>query len=721
MYRAWKQVLAGVTALTLTAALYPGTVPAAAGDGKQETEIVRDDISETKTAGSASTEAELSDRSATEETESEVIGSMSPQEAYLSESLQKAAQIIMDNQGDMRDVYAQTSWESDGEPLPETFDLREKGVVTSVKNQEPWGTCWAFATMAASESSILSDLHLSVEEYAQQYGQEMDLSERHLCWFGVNALPAADDYPEGEYPYDSAQAGEGLYTLDSFDVLPLNTGGNMFVSLSLISSGIGVVDEAFAPYQNEDGTTDSEGDWSLPESDRFIQSLELKDVNILMTPARYDADGNYTYDPDAVEAMKKELMKGRVLAAAFHSDTSMPDLPPEKKRKALSDLIGDQDVLTEEELNRYLDARAGIVQPEELSDDALRELISMRLRLNSLPEDTYDLASIDHDVLLILLETQVLGTPVEDVLKADEAEKNAVHYLNAADGDSGILAHYTYRPEHINHAVAIVGWDDTFPASNFLEGHNPPGDGAWIVKNSWGDSWGDGGYFYLSYYDQSIGCIESFEYLLDEDSMSEELVDISEHNLMPATANASTLFSDPVYMANVFDIKSDGVLRDVSVLTGDLNTEVTVKVFQLSQDPSSPVDGTLLAEKTATIPYAGYHRLKLDDKLDVSEGSKIGIMVLERVPTQEGDRYALVNTLAPGEGSADYYLSTEEADEIPFYDKGVVNPGESFVSFTDGEWTDWSSTVSKISKDRMNACLAFDNLPIKAFSYLQAN
>ncbi len=53
------------------------------------------------------------------------------------------------------------------------------------------------------------------------------------------------------------------------------------------------------------------------------------------------------------------------------------------------------------------------------------------------------------------------------------------------------------------HAIALVGWNDSYLASNFKT--TPKGPGAFIARNSWGADVGDGGYFYISYYDTSIG------------------------------------------------------------------------------------------------------------------------------------------------------------------------------------------------------------------------
>ena len=73
-----------------------------------------------------------------------------------------------------------------------------------------------------------------------------------------------------------------------------------------------------------------------------------------------------------------------------------------------------------------------------------------------------------------------------------------------------------------------MGWDDDYAKENFIEGHQPPENGAWLCRNSWGSDYNDfpmngyrhwgieqeehkhNGYFWLSYYDQTIDDPEAF-------------------------------------------------------------------------------------------------------------------------------------------------------------------------------------------------------------------
>ncbi len=48
-----------------------------------------------------------------------------------------------------------------------------------------------------------------------------------------------------------------------------------------------------------------------------------------------------------------------------------------------------------------------------------------------------------------------------------------------------------------DHIIALVGWDDTPP-----EG----GGGCWILRNSWGDSWGESGYMRIRYTSARVAC-----------------------------------------------------------------------------------------------------------------------------------------------------------------------------------------------------------------------
>ena len=131
----------------------------------------------------------------------------------LVRELEKDAERLIAACGEITDLYTDPlpSSPADTDRFPEKFDLRDRGVVTPVKSQAPWGTCWTFGTSAACETSLLSMLGLTADGYREKYGVDMDISKRHLAWFTALPLPDLSAYPEGEYPYElSPEQLEGV-------------------------------------------------------------------------------------------------------------------------------------------------------------------------------------------------------------------------------------------------------------------------------------------------------------------------------------------------------------------------------------------------------------------------------------------------------------------------------------------------------------------------------
>lgn len=75
--------------------------------------------------------------------------------------------------------------------------------------------------------------------------------------------------------------------------------------------------------------------------------------------------------------------------------------------------------------------------------------------------------------------------------------------VSMEDYNSNTNTLYTTKDSdgYIDHAITIVGWDDNYSKDNFAGSSKPKNNGAYIALNSWGESFGDKGYFYISYDD----------------------------------------------------------------------------------------------------------------------------------------------------------------------------------------------------------------------------
>ena len=120
-------------------------------------------------------------------------------------------------------------------------------------------------------------------------------------------------------------------------------------------------------------------------------------------------------------------------------------------------------------------------------------------------EDVYGDHSILSPVLISNMHVQNVLFLKRDNFTDNDAIKKAIMEYGAVSSSLGMnvrynsnVGVYVYNKDDssTNHEVSLVGWDDD------VEIPDAPGKGAWIAKNSWG-YWGNGGCFYISYYDAS--------------------------------------------------------------------------------------------------------------------------------------------------------------------------------------------------------------------------
>ena len=172
-----------------------------------------------------------------------------------------------------------------------------------------------------------------------------------------------------------------------------------------------------------------------------------------------------------------------------------------------------------------------------------------------------------------------------------------------------------------NHAVSIVGWNDNIPADAF--GITAPGPGAWLVKNSWGDWWGQGGYFWLSYYDASL---EYAAYAYDFTNANTYDNNYQyDGGVCPTTGYRSY---ESITGANVFYADSDEMIEAIGIWTFENNTNYEIKIYTGLGATSLPTDGALESTKSGTLTYAGFHTIDIPN-VAVSPGERYAVVVTE--------------------------------------------------------------------------------------------
>ena len=181
-----------------------------------------------------------------------------------------------------------------------------------------------------------------------------------------------------------------------------------------------------------------------------------------------------------------------------------------------------------------------------------------------------------------------------------------------------------------NHSVTIVGWNDNYSKNNFGTLWNlyakPNSNGAWLIKNSYGTSFGKGGYMWLSYEDSS---------LLYDDAAFLDFTKPStfdkNYQYDGTTCSFGGYYSKDLIMgANRFKaLSSDDLLTGISFYTAEPDVACYYQIYKNVTGTSNPTNGQAVYSSPVKCyqKYAGYHTVYLPAPVELKKGEYFSVVI----------------------------------------------------------------------------------------------
>ena len=219
---------------------------------------------------------------------------------------------------------------------------------------------------------------------------------------------------------------------------------------------------------------------------------------------------------------------------------------------------------------------------------------------------------------------------------------------------------YCYQGDAVsNHDIVIIGWDDTYPAENFVgEVQN---DGAFIALSSWGEEFGDRGTFYVSYEDVYIG---GYGIVYSRIDTTDNYDKIYQADLCGFTAQIGYQ-QEECWFANVYTAEEAISLKAAGFYATGKNTEYTIYVVPEFTDASLLKYNRYICN--GFLEDAGYYTIDFPEAVSIEAGNEFAIVV--KIKTENAEYPVAIE--CPVEGLS------EEID---------ITDGEGYLSLQGTRW-----------------------------------
>ena len=178
--------------------------------------------------------------------------------------------------------------------------------------------------------------------------------------------------------------------------------------------------------------------------------------------------------------------------------------------------------------------------------------------------------------------------------------------------------------EDSNHAVTLVGWDDNYSKNNFKI--TPPGDGAWIIKNSWGEDWGDHGYYYVSYYDTAFGSYSyPIAFIVDNNYSYDKNY---QYDIIAYPSFAGQIFNSTTY-STIYNATGNDIISAIGTYFDHSGVPYSIEIECRN----------ITYQQNGISTHMGYETIKLDDFVPVYEDENFTITIFsDNVPFSPDSR-----------------------------------------------------------------------------------